>query len=495
VVALAAVLAAAQPVSGAPCVAVPVADDRCEAWVTVYDHPGGHGTTGIDMPFDLLTSPDGKTVYVTGQSWQDQKDHYDFATVAYDAVTGQQRWLARYDGPGDEHDIPQNMALSKDGSRLYVVGWVHMSPVGEGSDYATVAYDTATGQQLWDATYDGSDGHDDAAYGIAVSPDGALVYVTGKSGHQHANMDFATVAYRAETGEQAWVARYSSLPDAGEDTGLSVVVAPDGRTLYMTGAAGTTWTTIAYHAGEREENEPEAGTVRWTATHQKGYAYWIALSPDGTTLYVSGSEHRTGGGGVLVQNWDYGVIAYDAATGQQRWFGFYAAPNPGFDVPFGHALSPSGDRIYLTGSSRGSGVEIETDLVTAAFDTANGNLVWSNRYENPAFAFEGGGDVAVSPSGTRVYVTGWSTAGFGAPGDMVLRAHDATNNGSVVWNARFNSGRTAQEQGFGDAIAVAPDGTRVFATGRAAYQGDPDDPLNQQAGGNSTDYVTMAYPA
>ena len=472
-----------------PCSPVPLVDDRCERWVAIYDHPGGHGTTGIDMAFDTVT--DGTLVYVTGQSWADQKDHYDFATIAYDAATGAQRWLSRYDGPGDEHDIPQSMVLSPDKTRLYITGWVHMNPVGEGSDYATIALDAATGDLLWDATYEGPDEGDDAAYGVAVSPDGEWVYVTGKSGIGFENMDFATIAYRADSGEEAWVSRFSLLPGAGEDAGISPVVSPDGKTVYVTGAAGTTWATLAYRAGEAVEGEPEPGTLLWSATDQKGYAYWIALSPDGDTVYATGSKHFTTGGGLLLPNWDYATVAYDAATGTRRWEATYAAPNPGLDVPFAHALSPSGDRIYLTGSSRGTGHELNTDLVTVAFDTADGHLVWSHRDDNPALAFEGGGDVVVSPDGSRVYAGGWSAAGFGAPGLGVVRAY--TEAGTVAWSARYNGVHTADENVFIDAVAIAPDGGTVYATGRAQYGSDPSDPANQQPGTNSVDIVTLAY--
>src|SRR5688572_6456491 len=86
---------AGPPAAGAACVPAPVVNDRCEVWSAIYDHPGGHATTGIDFAFGAATSPDGHTVYVTGQSWDDTSNHYDVATLAYDAATGTQRWLSR----------------------------------------------------------------------------------------------------------------------------------------------------------------------------------------------------------------------------------------------------------------------------------------------------------------------------------------------------------------------------------------------------------------
>jgi len=477
----------ATPAQAAACLDVEAAGLRCERWSATYDFPGGHATQGIDMAFDTIATED--LVYVTGQSWRDEKNHYDFVTIAYDPETGTAVWTSRYDGPGDEHDIPQSMALSPDGARLYVAGWVHMNPVGEGADYATVAYDAATGEELWDATYDG--GPDDSAYGVAVSPDGEWVYVTGKSGSLYENMDLATVAYRAEDGTQAWVTRTSSQPGAGEDIGISPVVSADGETLYVTGSGGTTWMTHAYRGGEAVEGEPDPGTVLWTSTYSRGYAYWNALSPGGDVLYVSGSKHNTGGG-LLVPDWDYAAMALDTATGEQLWMGTYAAPDPGLDVPYANALS--GDRLYLTGSSRGTGVELNADMVTVAFDVADGSLAWSHRADNPAIAFEGGGDVAVSPDGATVYAGGWSATGFGGPGTTVMTAHDA-GTGTPSWTARYHGVRAHDETDFIDAIAVAPDGGAVYATGRASYATDPDDPAGIEPGRNGADILTLAYEA
>src|SRR5438128_7665694 len=48
-------------------------------------------------------------------------------------------------------------------------------------DYVTLAYSTSTGAKMWASRYNGP-GHDlDLAYSVAVSPDGTQVFVTGES--------------------------------------------------------------------------------------------------------------------------------------------------------------------------------------------------------------------------------------------------------------------------------------------------------------------------
>jgi hypothetical protein len=64
-------------------------------------------------------------------------------------------------------------------------------------DDGTVAYDALTGATAWTRRYNGPADSDDAGNAIAVSPDGSLVYVTGNSTGTTTGADFATIAYRA----------------------------------------------------------------------------------------------------------------------------------------------------------------------------------------------------------------------------------------------------------------------------------------------------------
>ncbi|MBI4730338.1 MAG: hypothetical protein HY775_12715, partial [Acidobacteria bacterium] len=94
-----------------------------------------------DYAYSLGVSPDGARVYVTGQSYGSGSS-YDYATLAYDALTGAKLWEVRYNGPGNYDDRATSLGVSPDGARLYVTGYSYGS--GSSYDYATLAYD-ATG--------------------------------------------------------------------------------------------------------------------------------------------------------------------------------------------------------------------------------------------------------------------------------------------------------------------------------------------------------------
>src|SRR5206468_8618265 len=128
------------------------------------------------------------------------------------------------------NDMATDVAVSPDGSRAFVTG------TGT-QDYTTAAFDSATGQTLWAARYDGGHGFDSASV-LAVSPDGARLYLTGLSADggiacfgDVGSTASATVEYDAATGIQGWASRYRGLKK-DPDEGLAVALSPDGSAVF-----------------------------------------------------------------------------------------------------------------------------------------------------------------------------------------------------------------------------------------------------------------------
>jgi len=393
-----------------------------------------------------VAAPAGGTVFVTGLS--PGSGDLDYATVAYDAATGAQLWVSRYVNINGLGGRPPgaSVAVSPDGGTVVIAGGIFSNASGWG--YLTVAYDAATGAQRWARQYYGRSSGTDQAAAIAVSPDGRTVLVTGKSWGGRSAYDYATVGYDAATGAQRWVSRYNA-PGNGKDVARALAVSPDGRTVYVTGkSTGRTsnldYATVAYKTA--------TGAQRWVSRYNdpgngSDDARSVAAGPGGHAIYVTGTT---------------ATVSYNAATGAQRWV---RPTGPGHGISrtaYAVAASPDGRAVYVTGDGFNSGYN------TVAYDAATGARLWARTYggQPPGFA-EVGLSVAADPGGHAVYVTGLTIGGYATV------AYDAAT-GAQLWAAQSSNGGEAAS------LAVGPAGD-VYVTGWS-------EPLPA-----TFDYYTVAY--
>lgn len=228
-----------------------------EVWRHQFNGPANR----TDHARDVKVSPDGSTVFATGYATfgvgVNGPPGRDYFTIAYDAHDGSVLWMARHDGGAGSIDVGQGLAVNPDGSAVYVIG---MARSEEGSQvYDTVAYDAETGAELWLARYD-SPANDlgliapDWGLRIDISPDGTKVFVggfsTGLSTSPGFGIAYATIAYDSETGEEVWAARYNGPEDSNQAYALAVD--PTGQRVFVTGMSwggeetGMDFATVAY---------------------------------------------------------------------------------------------------------------------------------------------------------------------------------------------------------------------------------------------------------
>jgi hypothetical protein len=410
------------------------------------------GASADDAAHALVVSPDGAAVYVTGYS-DGTTGGANYATLAYSTSDGALRWSRRYDGSAHTGDVSRAITISPDGSRVFITGRSHGALTGD--DYATVAYDAATGARLWASRYTGPRAGDDEATSLAVSPDGSTVYVTGHSHGTGTGADYATIAYDVSTGAERWVTRYNA-PAGGDDAGLAIGVAPDGSSVFVTGrtetvATGIDGTTVAYDAA--------SGTQRWVRSYDgpgNGNDVLLALgvSTDGSRVFVGGPSLGSGTGS------DFVTIAYDATTGADGWMSRYDGSAGDNDSMSDLAVTPDGGSVVVTGGSRGTGTG--TDYATVAYAASTGARRWARRYDGPSH----GDDVstALGPSAGSISVTGHSH-GSGA-GDDYATVTYGLSSGTLLHTGRYDG--PAHGSDVATDVGVGPDGTTVFVTGRSA---------------------------
>jgi hypothetical protein len=139
--------------------------DGNELWVAKYDGPDN----GPDNAYALEVDDSGN-VYVTGDSAPPDPDGNflmrDYASIKYDK-NGSQLWVARYNGPGNFWDSSEDIAVDHSGN-VYVTGRSAQNSIEPyNDDFTTVAYDPS-GNQRWVRRYNGPGNGDDMGRDVKV---------------------------------------------------------------------------------------------------------------------------------------------------------------------------------------------------------------------------------------------------------------------------------------------------------------------------------------
>lgn len=433
-------------------------------WIQRYSGPGGL----FDAARDVAVSPDGSKVFVTGYSLSDSAPA-DFLTLAYNPATGAPIWTKRYSLTGTSTDEGRALAVSPDGSTVFVSGYVWRSSTSP-LDILTVAFDASTGATRWSRTFSGPDG--DGVSDIILSPDGATLFVVGGSVFS-TGADYLTIAYRATTGETRWARRYSGLGPfmAAQDIAESAAVSADGSTIFVTGTSfgGSLHeddiVTIAYSA--------ITGKVLWFKRYndpssQRDSAKSIVVSPDGSRIFVTGVTRDPTD--------EFITIAYNATTGDRIWVRQYG---PGINIAYSVATNPAGTIVFITGSSQLLST-LNSDFMTIAYDALTGSTIWARRYGGTGGHDDDATDVIVSADGTKIFVTGRSWGGTSTDHDYATIGYNAVT-GATLWARRYNGSANGEDTPA--ALAVTPDSTKVVVTGYSTGQT------------TDWDYATIAYNA
>jgi hypothetical protein len=399
--------------ANAPC--APVPQDRCETWLSeFYNGPGnGPDYTGEMMmsAHTVVTSPDGKTVYVGGTSDMDPTtglSDYDITVLALDAATGQRRWVKHYP-VFEDLQYAATYAIDAGPSSVFVTGYATDRNVYRG---LTLGIDAATGEQLWTQEFPGS------SFDLAASPDGRRVFVTGgrlvPTG-QGDRVEAVTVAYDGATGQPVWTDVLAD-PEPGRFGMLGHRIATD---------ADGSRVAVAASRFSREPGISQGMTLSLVVSTYDGS---VSANPAGEGSIVSRADYPT-----------YGVL------------------------PAGLVMNDRGDRAYVNHWSNEHG----TQILTIGVDTVRGRVMWSHRFAglngSVSWTFPWYfGPIALSPNGLTVYVTGYE----GFPGTnmagFTLAAMNA-ETGARNWEDVHHVGNLGTCLGCGPSVTVSRGGQIVIA--------------------------------
>jgi len=368
---------------------------------------GTSGIEGMRRARASASSPDGVFLYVA-TSWDDS-----IVILERDAIDGALGFLGRVTwtgattvSPGTVPDLgqPRGLAVSPDGADLYVTAANRDSPA------AIVTFDRnlATGA----LTFSGSlvdqvdvDGIE-SAESILVSADGANVYVPGFEHHT-----VVSFSRNASTGaltqidlEQDGVGGVDGL-----EAPKRISESPDGAYLYV--ASQSRPTVTAGFGGVTVFARDGAGALSFVEFQQQGTGgvdglwapYDVVVSPDGLHVYTAnygrGSEVPPKPGGLA-------IFARNPADGRLSFVDSYTDAELGVEHATGIATSADGALVFL--SAQGAFGPYDGSLLVFRRNSVSGALTLIQRFDDNVEGVDGlAGPLSlhVPLDGANVYVS------------------------------------------------------------------------------------------
>lgn len=327
-------------------------------------------------------------------------------------------------------------------------------PAAPGAGCALLADPPERRCPRWTYLLEGSTTVNKGAEGLALRHDGAVLFTTGGSGNffrldtsQSASVA-VTSAYDAAEGELLWTAVHEG-PN-GVAFARAVAVSPDGSKVYVAGterAGSYDALVIAYRATTGDE----LWSTRIDVAGRADQATVLGVSPDGLTLYVGGQSLADGASTAL-------VAALGSGVGDVLWVDTQSAAG-GRQAAYALRVAPGGDAVFTAAEAEFSSPDTATVLAHAA---GNGARLWTASIPGPRAPRPDGLDVTTD--GALVLAVGHTSA---TPTQLLAVAFRA-DDGSLVWSNAY--ARAGARESWGNLVRVAGDGASVVVAGMSGSQ-------------------------
>jgi DNA-binding beta-propeller fold protein YncE len=391
--------------------------------------------------------------------------------LTYDGCFNGDGSIGCVDLPFNPAAQPIDTAVSPDGKSVYAVAFA-------GS--AVLHYFRGPDGQL---SYDGCVNNDgtqgcaeltgtpiDGATAVTVSPDGKSVYVT--SWYSNTVAHFSRLApdgqivFQGCLGNDTAGGACGDLQDAPLTNAMDVAVSPDGTSVYVTASGSNTVSHFFRDAEGRLGYDGCLGSDPGNScvdlpNQPLGNPKGVTVSPDGRSVYVAASASNTV---VHLFRAPGGQIAYDGCIGQSAAQGCAAVAS--LKTPGDVKVSPDNRSVYVTNESSDSVAHFTRALPEGqiVFTSCVASTADDGCVDLPGRPLGRPRSLALSADGTSAYVLSRGSRGIArfkpsaADGTLAYAGCLASDNdsGCVLSPAPLEL--------LGESIAVSPDNRSLYAT-------------------------------
>jgi len=494
-------------------------------WSATYSGPAG----GNDQLMSITAGSDG--IAVTGQSWNGTS--FDLMTVKYD-YSGSQLWtknhatgdamgkkvrmdaagnvfVAGFATNGTTREIYSAKYRGTDGTLLWsnnygggyendangltvdAAGDVYLTGYTwtlEGNEnYYTARYGGATGNIVWQQTFDSGSGNTDVAVPLVLDEAGDL-YVTGYT-VSAAIYRFQTIRYKRDNGNLLWQRTFTG-PANDDSRPVGIGLSPEGEILVAgwtdNGANDLDYYVVTYDNGALNQPSTLAATVlssssihlEWTdnSSNEDGFKIERKLGELGgyTQIATVGADVSSYTDSGLESNnyYYYRVRAFSAVNGDSHysneahaltvylnqltpaWTYIYANPDNLDDYANGIAVGPDNHPVVTGFSQRTVG---GFDYFTLKLNRSDKSVLWSDLYDDPDSEMDKATCVAVNSANSAV-VSGFASLFFPPAQKNINSIYTISyppTGPQASWAAQYNGPGGVDDRAVAIATATATD--------------------------------------
>ncbi|NOS86614.1 MAG: T9SS type A sorting domain-containing protein [Ignavibacteria bacterium] len=223
--------------SGKDCVTLKYNKDGVQIWAKTFDaemHKDDEATCiAMDSNGDIYVG--GYGVFSSGNT--------DYLLIKYN-ISGTLKWSKNYNGPAEENDRAWGIVVDAS-DNVYITG--ESAGTNSKNDIATLKYNSS-GTLLWTSRFNGTEGHDDKAYGIVVDESSGSCIITGTSETNDRGIDIVTLKLNTSSGSTAWQKTFDGTGHSN-DIAYDIVISKSAvnRKVFITG-------TTRYGTSVQSEN-------------------------------------------------------------------------------------------------------------------------------------------------------------------------------------------------------------------------------------------------